>query len=103
MELAQLELTDELKANLESQGYMSLRVIPNKGICGLLRLAYTMGLVVGIDETGYYGRYCYPEAHQAVIGLLTWNGEGDPSGEWLKWKGEGGDRRRLPDPITGEY
>jgi hypothetical protein len=77
---------------LESQGYYNLKEIPNVGLCGLYRFAFTTGLVIGLQPIGYNGRYCYPLHADAVKALNEWNGHGDPSGEWIKYKGVGGER-----------
>lgn len=77
---------------LESAGYYNIKFIPNLGLCGLKRFAFTTGLVVGMDNYSYKGRYCYPIHADAVKAINEWNGVGDPSGEWVKYKGEGGER-----------
>lgn len=76
----------------ESMGYSNLRMVYGIGLCGLMRMAFTTGLFIGIDEHGYYGRYCYPTWKEAEIALKNWDGEGDPPGNWIKYKGEGGER-----------
>jgi hypothetical protein len=84
---------DILHNNLIGEGYHNLKVIPGLGICGLRRFIYTTAIVVGIDGTGYKGRYCYP--NDKVLGCLiafeTWNGKDLPKGDWIKYKGEGGE------------
>ena len=81
--------------DLEKEGYYSLREIPGRGTCGLMKFIFTTGLVVRIDEIGYEGRYCYSSGEDAQRALDSWNGEGDPSGPWIKYKGEEGERRNL--------
>jgi hypothetical protein len=80
---------------LLENGYENLREIPEKGVCGLMRFAFTTGLVIGLDEAGYYGRYCYSSRKDAETALSNWDGNGDPEGEWIKYKGEGGERRNT--------
>lgn len=70
-----------------SQGYSCLTKINGK-ICGLMRFAFTTGLVVGLNPIGYQGRYCYHTLAEATEALLVWNGEGHPSGNWIKYKGD---------------
>ncbi len=53
---------------------------------------YTMGLIVGLTEIGYRKRHCYERIMDAVEALQAYNGEGDPSGPWIKVKGESGER-----------
>lgn len=48
-----------LETFLEKEGYRGLKEIKNRGIVGLYRFIYTVGLVYGIDKNGYLGRFCY--------------------------------------------
>jgi hypothetical protein len=89
----------ELIEYLKSEGYYQLREIPGRGVCGLHRFIFTVGLMVGLDRTGYKGRYCYESNAQAKEALETWDGIGDPSGTWIKYKGIGGERS---NPIHKE-
>lgn len=82
--------------NLEQEGYFNLREVDGK-MCGLYRFLFTTGLVVGIDAYGYQGRYCYSTTLEARDALTHWDGKGDPSGEWIKYKGEEGERSRIKD------
>lgn len=77
---------------LEKEGYYSIRELPGRGLCGLMRFAFTTGLVIGMDDFGYHGRYCYSSQADAKEALANWNGEGDPGGPWIKYKGTGGER-----------
>ncbi len=77
---------------LKSEGYRELREIEGKGICGLMKFVFTTGLVIGMNEIGYYGRYCYATEQEAMDALNSWDGKGDPSGNWIKYKGTGGER-----------
>ena len=86
------EYNNDLFKELEKEGYFDLKVIPGKGICGLLRMIFTVGLVIGITDYGYYGRYCYKHLSDAKEALKNWDGNGDPEGPWIKYKGEGGER-----------
>ena len=79
-------------AYLESEGYFSTKEIPGRGYVGLCRFAFTIGLVYGLDVTGYEGRYCYSNLIDATIALATWTGEGDPQDDsWIKHKGYAGE------------
>lgn len=84
------------------QGYIAVTNIHGRGLCGISPMLFTVGIVVGITEDSYVGRYCYPSMEQAVKGLIEWDGVGDPPGEWIKWKGAGGDRARVKD-VYDEY
>ena len=77
---------------LKNEGYYEIREIEGIGLCGLFKFIFTTGLVIGIDEIGYYGRYCYSTEREAIEALNSWDGKGDPSGLWLKYKGRGGER-----------
>lgn len=80
-------ITSELEIKLKSEGYYEATEIPGRGICAVRPFMYTYGLCCGIDESGYTGRYCYHTAIEALLALKAWNGEGDPSGNWIKYKG----------------
>jgi hypothetical protein len=73
------------------------RLVPGHGLCVLERFLTTVGLLtsVELDETGYgYARrYCFPQWKDAESALQTWDGSGDPPGEWIKEKVSG--RTRL--------
>lgn len=86
--------------NYEKEGYYSLKEIPNKGLCGLMDFVFTTGLVIGINEIGYFGRYCYSSKEEAVKAFNEYNGEGDPTGPWIKYKGEGGERCKEQNCIN---
>jgi hypothetical protein len=80
------------KEDLEKEGYYNLREIEGRGFCGLMKFIFTTGLVIGMNEIGYYGRYCYSSESEALEALTQWDGENDPPGNWIKYKGFGGDR-----------
>lgn len=75
------------------QWYTDLREVPCKGTCGLQRMIYTTGLFIQLDDNGTQGRYCYPTETDAREALSQWDGTGDPTGPWIKYKGAGGMRR----------
>ncbi len=80
----------ELWSTLEAAGYDDLRAI-NGVICGIRRFNYTTAIVVGLDEAGYELRYCFEHKEDAKAALRAWDGEGHPSGPWIKCKGAGVD------------
>jgi len=51
------------------------------------RMHFTFALMVGCDETGYRTRFCFATLSDAMTALLTWDGRGDPPGDWIKEKG----------------
>lgn len=77
---------------LKSQGYYEIRRIEGHGLCGLKKFAFTTGLIIGMEYDSYFGRYCFPTEHDALNSLNEWNGIGDPLGNWIKYKGGGGER-----------
>lgn len=77
---------------LETEGYYEIRNIEGQGLCGLRKFAFTTGLIIGIEQLTYTGRYCFPSEQDALNALNDWNGTGDPSGNWIKYKGFGVDR-----------
>jgi hypothetical protein len=77
---------------LKTEGYYEFKKVENHGICGLQNFVFTTGIVIGLTPVGYYGRYCYSSQSEASQELINWDGQGDPKGNWLKYKGEGGER-----------
>lgn len=77
--------------------YTYLRVLPDGRLCGVLRLLMHWTLQVDIDWSGYRERYCYATLLQALLGLVDWDGKGDPGHGWHRHPETG--RRR--DPATG--
>lgn len=82
----------ELIDFLNKEGYYNIVQTPNKGVCALYRFAFTVGLVININSIGYEGRYCYNNNSDAKTAIQSWDGNGDPSGPWIKYKGKGGER-----------
>lgn len=85
-------MTDELLEVLQLNGYQCIREMPDGRIVGVLPMAYTWGLCVGLDEFGIASRYCYEHKLDAELAALSWNGAGDPPGPWIKHKGAGRDK-----------
>jgi hypothetical protein len=85
---------------LTDLGYIP-RLLPTGEWAGLRRYFYTVGLCVGLDETGYRHRYCYKDAGEAFIALMRWDGQGDPCGPWIKNKGRPGGDRHNPRCFYG--
>lgn len=86
-----LEDYKELIDKLESEGnhYYEYTVVPGKGLCALGSFAFTVGLIVNIGTHNYEERYCYPIGNvvDALLALKSWDGQGYPSGNWIKRKG----------------
>lgn len=77
----------ELFEILESQGYTDLKQLDGRGIVGLHQFLFTTGLIYGLDESRYIGRYCFEREYEARAALDQWDGINDPSGNWIKHKG----------------
>ena len=88
-------MNKELLEMLKREGYYNVKEIPGRGLCGLREFITTIGLVEGLTESGYSGRYCYPKnrIYVTIVALETWDGKDDPIGNWLVYKGERGEYR----------
>jgi hypothetical protein len=90
---------EELINQLKTEGYYDIRYIEGRGLCGLREFLFTFGLCYGLEENSYAGRYCYPKdssslfgsAFVCVVALQTWDGKGDPVGNWVKHTGSEGE------------
>lgn len=71
-------------------GYSPARILPSGECAGLMRMMFTVGLFVGLGDF-YRTRFCYQTWKQAKEALYSWDGRGDPPGNWIVEKG-GGDR-----------
>lgn len=78
----------EYIAELTRMDYVCLRYVPGRGVCALGRMGFTMGLFYGLDFDRYQGRYCFESKFEALQALITWDGTGDPPGDWIKHKGD---------------
>lgn len=87
-------MTNELKQYLESEGYYEIKEIPGRGVCAIRKFLFTYGLLWGIDSMGYKGRWCYDNPVEPITAINKWDGIGDPEGNWIKYKGEGGERSK---------
>jgi|SRR5882724_5133318 len=83
---------EDLLNHVTRQGYKELKYIPGQGVCGLFNFIYTIGLCTHLTAIGYWGRYCFKSYDDAKQALADWNGDSDPPGEWIKYKGWDGER-----------
>lgn len=79
--------------------YLGIREVPGLGLCAVRHIIYAASLFVGLDETGYRYRYCYPSLFDALDALRVWDGQGDPPGPWIKVKGAGVPERLGPGAL----
>jgi hypothetical protein len=75
-----------LKVCAES-GYLIPKLLPTGEWACLSPFLFTWGLMVGVDESGYRTRFCYENLLEAAKAICTWDGVGDPPGNWIKEKG----------------
>ena len=87
------------ETDIERLGYAFPRQLEDGRWIALLGMVYTRSLVVGINDDGYKERYCYGTTDEAVIGLVNWDGKGDPQGHWVKHKPS---ERLGPGAKTGD-
>jgi len=76
-------LLDDLKA---LTGYAALALQDDGKVTALHQMAFTTAIIVGVTRIGYERRYCYEHFKDALQAFLTYTGEGDPSGPWIKEK-----------------
>jgi hypothetical protein len=82
-------MADDLtEAEVLSLGYILARPLGNGEWLAVAPQLYTTGLFVVPDRDHYRTRYCYERSFEAVHAFLTWDGEGDPPGMWVKQKPE---------------
>jgi len=81
----------ELLSYLAGQGYLHMRQVEGWGLCGIRRFAFTVDIIHGLTEARYNGRWCFETMKEAEDEFADWDGNGDPGGEWIKHKGEGGE------------
>lgn len=79
--------TEELIRLLAEMGYKNVRVLPDGQVIGTMKMMFTCGLMIGMDESGVAARYCYENESDAAVAARTWDGTGDPPGPWIKYKG----------------
>ena len=78
-----------LHSVVQENGYAGVREVPGQGLCGLLPFLLTWAVVVDLTEDCYGRRYCYEHQGDAAEALKVWDGQGHPSGPWIKCKGAG--------------
>jgi hypothetical protein len=81
-------MDETLKKFLEWNGYSDLRVLPDGRIVGIMKMLFTFGLFVDLNAVGYNHRYCYENYDEAKTDCDSWDGTGDPHGNWIKCKGK---------------
>lgn len=85
----------EFKIFLLETGYIHAKDIETQGMCGIQRIGFNWALCCSICDDifdiPYAYRYCYKDYSEALHDLLHWDGNGYPSGDWIKRKGVTGD------------
>lgn len=72
---------------IQKLGYSPAKIFTSGENAGILKMIYTVGLFVGINEWCWRTRFCYPDWISATKALEEWDGIGDPPGPWIKEKG----------------
>ena len=54
--------------------YSDMRTVPNFGECGLIRMAFTVGVCYRMDDIGPGGRICFDSWLNAELFLKEWDG-----------------------------
>lgn len=75
-----------MDSSFSRNGFYLVKQLPC-GVTALRDYLYTTDIVVGIRGSSYLRRYSYDSQELARRALEQWNGQGDPSGPWLKCKG----------------
>ena len=59
---------------------------PNAGMeLVVYDMLFNHRICLGPKDDDFYDRgFCFPKGGYAVVAALTWNGEGDPPGPWIK-------------------
>lgn len=73
------DLDPMLVLELVRNGYSDLRLVPGRGVCGILRFMYTCGVCYGMDATGREGRFCFDTMQNAQLFLHDWDGTTEPT------------------------
>ena len=73
--------------------FIKTRHCDGQGEIALMPMMFTVGLCCHISrnplDVPYAYRYCYPSYSEALRAFETWDGQGHPSGNWIKQKGAG--------------
>ncbi len=86
--------------DLAALGYFAVRTLPPGDAdyqgcqAALMRLMYTVAIVVDLDPYCYEDRWCYKSEAEALAALDAWDGRGEPTG-WHRHPNSG--RRRDED------
>ena len=84
----------EFIEEMKKEGIINTRWLSEeRGYIGLSEYVFTIGVVFGIDRTGYAGRWCFPKEiyQEAIVSFFEWDGLDDPKGDWVKYKGKNGE------------
>jgi hypothetical protein len=66
--------------------YENPRQLPDGRWAALMRMMFTTGLYIVEDEFSWSTRWCYERFSDALHALETWDGTGDPPGDWIVQK-----------------
>lgn len=105
-----LIIPDNLIKICEENGYDTPVMTKNYGLIAINKFAFTWGILIDIDETGYNRRYCYNSISNAVLGFKSliimdeFNDKSQilfdpPDPFWIKRKGH---PREITNPNNPE-
>lgn len=103
-DIENLPVSEGVKHVLRTCPYFDVHIIDGK-VCALMHFAFTVGLVINMDEHAYSHRYCYDGLLDARADLMEMVAKNDcsydPDGPWIKCKGYNRDYRnpKLNDPF----
>lgn len=80
-----IELLESIDHN-----YRLVKQLPDGTWVGLQQRIFTVGLFVGINESGYEYHYCYATWGEAIMAITVWDGTQDAPGLWIVRKGKAG-------------
>lgn len=74
------------KEAIINHGYLDARELPSGVWIATGDNLYTRDIYYGLDEVGWSKKWMYEDRNAADAAFVTWNGDGDPPGPWLKQK-----------------
>lgn len=96
-----MENLSNIQKNLEqTETYYNYRILKFRGeniLCCINDFMFTNGIIIGLTEIGYYGRFCFDNQNKKETIDLFNSLESIPDnleempGNWIKYKGTGGE------------
>lgn len=64
-------------AFLKSQGYYNIQKKDGEW-CAMLKYAYSVAIIAGLNEYGFENRWCYHDPEVALEQFIKWDGTSEP-------------------------